>query len=497
MLFRERCTPRGVQIWFRVSLYMTLGLFVFDWASPIPSLGGFDIYRIALFLLLTAMLICLFYDRGQYFRQLVSIFSQSKFIFWSIFAYILMSIVTLTYSKYPIFSLRRYFSLIQSLFLMFCVYYYVFGDCNNVMINKRLLSLYSVFGVAAALVILNAFLGYFIGYHYVYVRRISTIQDYNQYSSLLLIGFICIIYYLLHIDISFSKRAMLLGGSASLFVPGIILAGSRRSLVLLYIVSISMILYIVIICVSRYIKKRQKRQIMQEMGMLVFCIGLAFISYQFFNQKLDQVAEMRMNECSMPNETSSSQEFYEGDILDNRVIENALDTTYSTIKDGSGLSSRKKIWNIAINEIRKANFKQFMFGFGSSHSWDIYDQMDNLQVKQLRDQYHINDERTHWMNPHNLFLQDMLEGGCILLMLQLSVIISIFFSLKKVLIYSPDRCGFILLLYLIQFVTLFLSSSYGIVYHKFVWIIIGIHIAERYRLSQIDNVINVRVEKVV
>lgn len=487
MIFREHCIPRWVQIWFRVNLYMTLGLFVFDWASPIPSLGGFDIFRTALFLLLTAMLVCLFYDKGQYFRQLASIFNQSKFIFWSIFAYVLMSIVTLVYSKYPAFSIGRYFSFIQSLFVMFCVYYYIFGDSNKAMINKRLLSLYLVFGVAAALVILNAFLGYFIGYHYVYIRRISTIQDYNQYSFLLLIGFVCIIYYLLQVNISFPKRAMLLGGAASLFVPGIILAGSRRSLVLLFVVSISIILYIIIICASRYIKKRQKRQILQEMGTLIFCIGLAFISYLLFNQKLNQVAEMRVYERSVSNEISSSQEFYEGDILDKKVIEDALGTRYSTIKDGSGLSTRKRIWNIAINEICKADFKQFMFGFGSSHSWDIYDQKDNLQVKQLRKQYHIDNKKTHWMNPHNLFLQDMLEGGFTLLMLQLCVIISLCCSLKKILVFSPDRCGFIVLLYLVQFATLFLSSSYGIIYHKFVWVIIGIQIAERYRLSQIDN----------
>ena len=102
----------------------------------------------------------------------------------------------------------------------------------------------------------------------------------------------------------------------------------------------------------------------------------------------------------------------------------------------------------------------------------------------VREYYHLEDDITLWMNPHNFLLQDALEGGLVLVGIELALIAFTFFSFLKLLYRTPHTALPLAMMTGILYVTLVLSSGKGMVSHKFLWLFLVCQVAEMHRISR-------------
>ena len=171
-----------------------------------------------------------------------------------------------------------------------------------------------------------------------------------------------------------------------LLAIAIYFSSSRRSVV-----------YFVVFCLLVAVQQIKSRGLRRE-----FVLPLLFI-FVFAVAIFPWLGRLNARSMSTTNGSSVSTE---------QSATTRLNDRYKSTLDGSGLHIRLLIWQGAIDYIAEESPFQLLFGGGSSNSWDIYDaHSDN---KTLIDAYYGRELGVHEMNPHNVLLQDLLEGGLVL-----------------------------------------------------------------------------------
>lgn len=440
---------------FHYLLHSVIALLLVDWALELPTIAyGISIYEIALFLLSCVALVRLAIEKGDVFRKIGGVLSSSRWSFVFVMLYLVLGVVTVFYAKTPGYALTKYVVVAQMLFVGACVFYYISMRPNAL---QGLYLNMALSAVIAGVLALGKYLFFSDG---PYPAIVSPLRDYNQYSTILLIGWICAISYTAGLNVSNMRKLSLLALFAGLLMPMIQVSGSRRSYVLSFGIALVVLVYAIVLTV-RTVKedKLAIRRAICTLLVCVLCVGLASSAVSRTVYDLSHIS-------GEPQDSVSAQD---------RLMEDA------------GFGKRTLIWDAAVKELGRYDTKALLIGKGASHCSDFYDDTRIPEVQAVHDSYNKNAEnpaQKNWMNPHNLFLQDALNGGIVLLLSLIAVIgTAVFYSIRLIR-ENPAKGIGILLMYAILLLTMFLSSGKGLLAHKFFWLITFMQIIECHSIKK-------------
>lgn len=484
MLKLKSAFPKALGFFF----HATLALMLIDWAVPeLFWKGLISPYEISFVLTGLVFLGCFFFSGREMIRQVIQTLAVSKWMVLVLCAYLLMGIVTLFYAQSVMYAVTKYIVVVQMLFFGVCAF--VYASMKRKVGGYILREIYANIGISAIIIAVLGYFGFFTGTKTVYLDRISPIPDYNQYTTILLIGLVCGIFWLLNLKIRKSFRYLVIGALCCILVPAIYIAGSRRSYLLMLVIISLLAGYLVISEIYEYVSKKEGRQFAVGLVCLLLCAVCVVLSMNLLSSAVKNTADKRMQQI-MGTDTEMvgptvGDRFEE--TFPNVIISGTdLSETYQTIASGTALAKRELIWGAALDKITTSDPLRLMVGYGASYSADLYDDVTNPKVQQVHSAYGYNENnkaREHWMNTHNLFLQDILEGGIVLLVIQLAVVALAAVYTIKLLLRDPLHGVTLGILYGILFVTLFLSSDRGMISNKFFWLLMTLQILAWYALS--------------
>ncbi len=470
---------------FEIFYHLSIFCMLFEWACPMFTIFGFiGLNEIAMSLAGISFIGCVFIEKKAYFTHLFEVLKSSKYLCIALLGYVIYGIVTVFLGADLMFVVLRYVVVIQMVLFAFMTLYYLLpvGATKEVEAQKMKSFLLNV-SITAGIISVFALLGYYIDFYTTYFQKISTIKDYNQYTSILLMGLICLSTLVIRSEMSFVKRYAILIPYATLISLCVYAAGSRRSDVLLLVVALIISVYAVICEAKRFGSKFNWKGAVSALCAMTICLSVAGVVSYFNFELVGNISEKRLAYAlKLKAEGKATPELLEKISMSGAHVE--MDSTLKGLVDGSGMDSREAIWNIAIDEIKHSRTKEIILGHGASYSWELYDDLSNPDVKELRVKYYKEDSDKLWMNPHNLFLQDMLEGGAILFVLQLAILLFIAISFVRILKYRVSAFLPLLLANAVLYVTLLLSSARGMSAHKFFWVLIAFQIVFNYYISK-------------
>jgi len=487
---------------FGFLFHATLAMMLIDWAVPELFWKGLISPYEILFVLMGCAFAGYFLLNGKnMIRQIIQVLAASKWQILCLCGYLMMGVITLFYAQSVGYATSKYIVVVQMLFFWVCAFVYVAE--KRVCGGNALLEIYANIGIAA---VISAFLGYygfFSGTKTIYLDRITPNSDYNQYTTILLIGLVCGVFWLLSLKTRKSIRYLAIGALCSVLIPAIYIAGSRRSYLLMLAVISLLTAYLVILEIYGYIKRKDFRQFVAGVGCLVVCAVCIVLSMELLDIGVKVTADKRMQQITMAETATQSTEETNLDgtapsvgetsketvpdtgdssketVPDVIVPSSDLSETYQTISSGTALSKRMLIWSAAWDKIATSEVYRLIVGYGASYSSDLYDDLSNPKVQMIHSAYGYNENdkaKDHWMNTHNLFLQDILEGGIILFSIQLLLILLAAVYTVKLLLREPLHGVTLGILYGILLATLFLSSDRGMISNKFFWLIMMMQI---------------------
>lgn len=470
---------------FQFFFHTTLCLMLLDWACPIRlTIGFLGVYEGSLLFLLVSFIGCMIQEKGRFFIRIFQIFKTCPLLIGLLAVYSVYGFITVFYGPDPMFGLVRYLVTGQMIAFSAFLLYYLFPEGAMKEDRSRLAAMGWNVGITAGGIALIALIGYFTDWYTVYYQRIATIRDYNQYSTILLMGLVAFTCVTVRSVSALWRRYVYLISYWVVVGTAVYQAGSRRSDVLLCALAAVLLVYVLFCEYYRYHKTHDKRQMAAAACLLAVCVLVTTGAAQLTHKAVGRIAPQRLD-----RDIQLLQTLPEGEIdaatMESLLLageQDELSGTLEGIMDGRGFSSRSAIWKAAFDCIRSSDTIHLLFGYGASYSWDLYDDWSNPLVAQLRERYPLYNEATQWMNPHNLFLQDALEGGLLLLLLQVLLLFAIGLSLLSLLRRSPDSAVALVLMNMVLYVTLLLSAGRGMISHKFFWLLLFVQIAENYRL---------------
>ncbi len=470
---------------FAVCFHVTLCLMLVDWACPIPwSVGLFGVYEAAFALACVSFAVCLIKEKGRFFGQLWRLFKTSRLLCGAVGAYTLFGAVTVLYGADPAFGGLRYRVVAQMLGFGLMALYYLF--MRPAAGAARLRHLGWNMGLTAGGIALVALVGYATNLYTVYYQRISTIRDYNQYATILLVGLVCFTFAVVgDLHRPLARWAALLP-FWTVTATAVYQAGSRRSDVLLLCLGAVCLLYVLWDEVTRHRRRPNGRRLAAGVCLLAVCVGLCVGAAALTHQWVGQTGPARL--AADKAELQRDPALTNDETLRQRLAlagrQDELSAAVEGMLDGSGFARRRLIWQVAWDAICRSTPTEWLFGHGASYSWELYDDLSNPLVAHLRSLYPKALQHDQWLNPHQLFLQDMLEGGLVLLALDLLVLAAVAMALFTLLRRAPRSAVALGLCAVVLLATLMISSAKGMVAHKFFWLLITALVAERFRVRE-------------
>ena len=458
---------------FSYLFHIVLSLLLIDWAVKLPGdVGGIGIYEIVFVLLGVVSLVRLYFEKGKILQNTVSVLRTSKWSIVALATYLLFGFVTLFYAQTPSYAMTKYIVVVQMLFFGMCLFYYIPAHKDGP--DAALKKIYFNIGISAVVSALWALCKYLLFPSGKYAAIISPVDDYNQYSTILLIGWICAATYISRKPVSATKKNVLLAVFSGLLLPMVLVSGSRRSYVIAYVISAAMLLLAVYFTIKAFSKKCEKTTLRTTICTMLICVLCVTLTSKILTYTVDTLSRLPATGTVTPDDSPQHPSV------------DSPGSAQDRLNSESGLGKRKHIWAVAIQEIQKFDAVEFLIGKGASHSSDIYDDLANPAVKDIHESYGYSENcvaEKNWMNSHNLFLQDMLDGGLLLLLAQLSMIFAAVFYTLRIIRLNPINGIALLLMYGILLVTLFLSPARGMLSNKFLWIITMLQTSECYILK--------------
>lgn len=269
-LLKNHTTP--AQRCFCALIHISLFFMLFDWACPIRlSLGFLGPYEGAMILAGISFLVCLIQEKGRFIRRFFHILNASRWLVIVLAVYVLYGLITVFYGPDIAFGSIRYLVVGQMVCYGIMLLYYLFPDGSCEFSLQRLRALALNVGLTGLVIALVAIVGYYTQWYTVYYQRIAPIRDYNQYSTILMMGLVCMTFWLLHARMSIGKRYGLLIPYWMVMASAIYAAGSRRSDVLLCVLAGVLFVYALYCEQKRYKGNGKPRRIAAAFCLLVLC----------------------------------------------------------------------------------------------------------------------------------------------------------------------------------------------------------------------------------
>lgn len=277
-----------------------------------------------------------------------------------------------------------------------------------------------------------------------YMSRISPYKDYNVFATTLLFVTIVLVSNIIKTErYREITKIIIMMVTIAFNYSIVVLSGSRRGIVLAGISLIGLMI--------AFFLQKQKTSIKSIIRSLIECIIILMVSiliigciYYGFNKYI----EIKANALSID------------------VHETSLADRYESINTEEGLSSRGPLWEIAGVEIRNMNLKELVFGCGSGYNMVIYEKPENESQLSKNDGH----EEAKW-DPHNIVLNDILEGGIIKVALLLVLMVSVIYTIIRRVI-KNDIVNALMMFNLgtILLAKTFLSARRGILGEDIFWL---------------------------
>ncbi len=240
-------------------------------------------------------------------------------------------------------------------------------------------------GAAAAAASLLTLLRYFSGGEtpLPYLLRFSLRRDYNMYAAALLIGWICLFFWLTLRE----KRAWALAASL-LILPVLGLSGSRRVLLALPVALAGAA------AVWLLPADLQREKLLRRAATLLLCtlVGYGqtrFLEHALLGLSIDPKAAVRL------------------ELGTGGTGQTAAGERYETIGHSSLFTKRRIIWGIALRELVKATPLEWCVGRGGGENIRLYDRVG----EELDPAYPDRAARLGTLSAHNALLADLIDGG--------------------------------------------------------------------------------------
>ena len=430
-----------IELVFEVLFHLTLCLMMIDWIYPLPVFfGPLGVYEITFLLMCLMLFVQIVTDRKRFFDCVLRTLCASKTLTVSLLVYFAFGVVTIFYSNDVLFSLSKYIVAVQMIAFCLAAVYYVLGKQAGAM--ERLHRIVLNLGISAWLCAIISLVGYFNNRYTAYLERISPIRDYNQYATILLVGLLCVSIYFISAARESTWRFFLLIPFAMVLVAACYEAVSRRSLILMFVIGLLLVISMVICTWKEFKKERKVKRLAFQWVGVICCVGISLLSLQVLHQMTLEAYVIRVEnqiEPSSgiimplePNQQKPGQNKPGQQGLD-PLLSDMTEETYKTIIDGTAGNKRAIIWRAAIDTIKKSTPLQLLFGYGAGYDFLLYDNLDNPLVQDIARSYGFQAPPQYWMNSHNIFIQNFLEGGVVLIACLLFLCISILCSVLRLL----------------------------------------------------------------
>lgn len=411
--------------------------------------------------------------------------NSNKILLIAIIIYIVYDIGTLIWANNLQYSFMKYIYFARTLFLVASLFLCLYDKENNEM-QKNTEQIIKCISVVLVLATITAIVRWHLGF-VPYYYRISLTNDYNTFGKYMIFCLLFAVYYFYQMYHTFSKRKKEMYVISFVLACNLIyLSGSRRAVVLVPIMVVIYIFFLVVKNIAFYLKNKgklkdryYKRSItIQLFSLTVLILSLnicvpAFESYANFYRTMPmriQREYVKLKHIMLPDEKIDEDSYID---IDN---ETRLSFRYDSVNTTEGLASRKDIWIVAIDTIKKFNKKELLCGGGNGYAWEIYDNAQDKNVQKLLGLYHLEEPRLHWMHPHNLFFTEFLEGGLIKIVSLLFLAITMIVYLIKY-IFKDNIYGTLFLsLYFLFAGNFVLGSTYGLPGDDLFWLMLGMFI---------------------
>ena len=406
--------------------------------------------------------------------QFLKITSCIKSVWLCLFFYILYDLFSFIYTSDKAYAMIKYVVILEmvSLVFLWLFYFLIKGEgCVKKDINLLLKSFIATELIISAIAILNYKVEIF---PLLYYQRLSTCKDYNQFGTLILLGYSVGVWFFLKNEKTYWKKCIKLSLLAFFSLTVLYLVSSRRNFLLMIAVTVAFLIYLLVSDILIY-QSSVLYKLKRLMLLSVFSGMVLFIN---------------INVCE-----KVQQMFYERYLEEGRSSkEETVDDNMATIASGDFLKKRMYIWKIAVDEIQRFSIKELILGKGASYQSDVYDVQDNKES--LMKVYHFKQEPgAHWMYPHNFLLSDMLSGGIFKVGLSLGIIFSIaYYLMKNFRIYFKDVL-FLVMLFGIVYLNAFISYPFGYIGDKNYWLVLLIFICFNIYIAGKSNAVSNRGDK--
>lgn len=381
------------------------------------------------------------------------------------FLYLAFDVISLFYTKDIPFALTKYVTILSMLAILLCTAYYLVGVHGDVPVRKKVQRILLTIGVTAIATAVYAYVYHTIFHQTFYARRLSMIEDYNQFSIVVIFSYFILLLFLRREYRPKKIYYFWLVLCSALSISAVTLSGSRRSYLMMLACLFIPVIYE---CIS-YFQEKNKRGFVRFLASIVLIVGI----YSGITFMYNKTTTERYEALTEENEDIIN-------IIGAKPVEEIL-------TDEQALGKREVIWGLAIDAYKNLPTLNKIIGGGGSYASDLYDTphtkpiIEKMYWKELPDQY---------MNPHNFILVDLLTGGIVKTVLTLATILGALICLLRNRKEQHAELVYIFIAAAIALGNIFVSSKYGLFNDKFVWTVLILVMAfsvERLCTATLDN----------
>lgn len=482
----------------RFVLYFALIAYVYLWSCRLWFENSYVSLLIQVpYLLLFIVDICVLWSHKKDVRKIMGYyFCKNKLLFLGIALFVLYDVLTLFYAVTLSYSINKYMMFVRTIFLIGSIFLCCYENDDSIR-KKNEENLIRCICFILIVFVITTIIRWSLGLS-PFLMRISLRMDYNVYAAYFLFALTFYIFYYMKREESFFGSVKLI---YLIFViiscDFIYLSASRRALILCpIVVTISLLFYVVRKTVkykNSHIKVWNTRNIKSYVMMVCFVIVLVVnfkYSIPIFEKYISTVSEEKkeahknfMRECLSTGQSNGQTN---GQQTVN-ISETSISKRYESVKSEEGMVSRQNIWKVSIAGIKEFDLKEIVFGKGNGYSWNIYENDEDEEVRELLDLYGMEKSKPQWMMPHNFILTEFLEGGLLKILLILFLTIAIIYSLFQYIKTDNVYGCMFLLLYFCFAANFMLGTTHGLLGEDLFWLTTGLLILFRSNETMVEK----------
>ena len=453
---------------------LTLSLTILQYSCPIVSYLTKVRFDYLGMLILGIILMINVFTIGikPFFMKMINILKPAKNMVLIILFYFVIDSINLIYAQDISFVIDKY--LIWAKIGFICIYMFSYmclleTNFARDLSNDIILNI----GITGSLSSFISLIGYYSG-EFTYTKGILTpISNQNVFAISILIGYVSLTYYiLLNNNLRKINKIVLLSLISWINISVIYLSGSRRTIILLFVLSALFLFYLLYKAIMMY---KNFRSILFSIICLLLVIVLIISHINFFNSfTSSKFADSRLNIADSEIKPANNQ----------KIV--GAKEYVDTISEGTGLSTRIIIWKASLNWFSSMATTQKIFGGGASYQTDIFNDLEHPINSEVVTHYEqrLEPNVKQWMWPHNFIFDELLTGGIFKLLIVITTLVLMLAYVIILFRQDINKGIIVLILYFILFSTLMMSAKFGLFGDRNSWLIVSYHIIALYTTNK-------------